>query len=258
MSDLRLLLTQLRYDQRIFWRNPASVFFTVIQPAIFLFIFVSVFGNKTTLVAGHEIKRSTYYVPAILAMAMVSATFFNLTVSLTGMRESGVLKRLRSTPLPPWIFLAGRVGSSLVVAALLAGVLALLGKVVYGVSLPGHTLPGVVLALAAGAAAFACIAFAVTSFVPSVDAAAPIVNVIMLPLLFISGIFIPDSELSPAMHDVASVFPIRHLFQAVLHGFDPASTGSGIRGTDLAVIAAWGAGAFLVAMWRFRWTPAGE
>ena len=119
MSDLALTARQLRYDQKSFWRNPQYVFFTVIQPLIFLFIFVSVFGNKTTLVAGHEIKRSTYYVPAIATLAIMSATFFNLTISLSRLREQGILKRIRSTPLPPDVFLAGRIGTSIAVSALL-------------------------------------------------------------------------------------------------------------------------------------------
>lgn len=258
MTAAAQTLAQLRGDQKIFWRNPMSVFFTVIQPLIFLVIFVSVFGNDTTLVAGHLIKRSTYYVPGILAMAMVTATFFNLTISLTRMRESGILKRLRSTPLPPWMFVAGRVGTSLVVAALLVVLLAGIGRLVYGVALPSHTLPGVVLALVVGACAFSCMAFAITSFVPSVDAAAPIVNVIVLPLLFISGIFIPQDEIPEGMREVAGLFPIKHLFEALLTGFDPATTGSAFSWNDLAVIAAWGLVGLAVALRRFRWTPAAE
>ncbi len=255
MSDAALTLTQLRYDQKSFWRNPQYVFFTVVQPIIFLFIFVSVFGNKTTLVDGHLIKRSTYYVPAILTLAIMSATFFNLTISLTRLRESGILKRVRSTPLPPWVFIVGRVGTSVVVTVLLAVLVVGLGKVVYGVSIPTHTLVGGALTLVLAATALSCLAFAVTPFVPSEDAAAPITNVIMLPLMFISGIFIPSSEIPAAMHDVAEVFPIEHLFNALLRVFDPATRGAGLALGDLAVIAAWGLGGILVSVWRFRWTP---
>jgi ABC-2 type transport system permease protein len=257
MSDLGLTATQLRYDQKIFWRNPMSVFFTVIQPLIFLVIFVSIFGNDTTVVAGHAIKRSTYYVPGILAMAMATSTFFNLTISLTRMREGGVLKRLRGTPLPPWIFLAGRLGTSFVVAGLLVVLLSAVGRVAYGVALPSHTAPGVILALMLAAGSFSCLAFALTAFIPSVDAAPPIINVIILPLLFISGIFIPQDEIPAGMRQVADVFPIKHLFDALLTGFDPATAGRGIRMGDLAVIVAWGLVGLVVALRRFRWTARG-
>jgi ABC-2 type transport system permease protein len=258
VSDFTLTLRQLRYDQKSFWRNPQYVFFTVIQPIIFLFIFVSVFGNKTTLVGGHEIKRSTYYVPAITTLAVMSATFFNLTISLARLREQGILKRIRSTPLPPGMFLAGRIGTSITVSALLVVLLLAIGRLLYGVSIPTHTLPACVLTVFVGAAAFSCLAFAITAFVPSEDAAAPIANVIMLPLMFISGIFIPNSEIPAGMTDVANVFPVKHLFQSLLKVFDPATTGAGFAWGHLAVIAAWGVVGTAVAVWRFRWTPVSQ
>jgi ABC-2 type transport system permease protein len=258
MSDAGLALTQFGSDQRVFWRNPMYVFFTVIQPLIFLVIFVEIFGNDTASVNGSTIKLSTYYVPAIVSMSVVTATFFNLTIALTRMREGGILKRLRGTPLPPRIFLVGRVGTSLVVVALLVVLVTGIGHLAYGVSLPGHTLPGVLLALLVGATAFSCLAFAVTAFVPSVDAAAPIVNVIMLPLLFISGIFIPSDQIPAGMRHDADAFPLKHLFDALLTGFDPATTGSGITWDNLAIITAWGLIGLVVALGRFRWTPHGN
>ncbi len=158
MTDAVLALTQLRYDQKSFWRNPMYVFFTVVQPLIFLVIFVTIFGNTRTEVDGHLIQRSTYYVPGILALGVVSATFFNLTISLTRLRERGILKRVRSTPLPPWMFLAGRVGSAIVVTMLLVILLVGIGATVYGVAVPTSTLPGVLLALVVGAGAMCCLA----------------------------------------------------------------------------------------------------
>jgi ABC-2 type transport system permease protein len=258
MSGARLALLQLRYDQKSFWRNPMYVFFTVIQPIIFLFIFVTVFGNDFTQVNGHIVKRSSYYVPGILALAVVSATFFNLTISLTRMRERGILKRVRSTPLPPWMFLGGRVGSCIVVTALLVVLLVGIGRVGYGVAVPTDTLPGVVIALLVGAASFCCLAFAFTSRVPTEDAAAPMTNAIVLPLLFISGVFIPNEELPASMQHVADVFPIKHLFEALLTGFDPATASPGVDIGHLAVITAWGVAGLLVALLRFGWSPRAE
>jgi len=258
MSGAHLALRQLRYDQKSFWRNPMYVFFTVIQPVIFLFIFVSVFGNDFTMVNGHVIKRSSYYVPGILSLAVVSATFFNLTISLTRLRERGILKRVRSTPLPPWMFLAGRVGSCIVVTALLVVLLVGIGKVAYAVAVPTDTLPGLAIALLVGATSFCCLAFALTSRVPSEDAAAPMTNAIVLPLLFISGVFIPNEELPASMQHVADVFPVKHLFEALLYGFDPAATGPGVDAGHLAVIAAWGVAGLVVALFGFSWTPRSE
>lgn len=141
MTGARLVAHQFRYDQKTFWRDPAAVFFTVALPLIFLFIFVTIFGNDSLQIRGREIKGSTYYLPGIITLALVFATFVNLAISLTSGRERGLLKRVRKTPLPPWAFMAGRIATSIVVTLALTLVLAVLGRLIYGVAIPGSTLP---------------------------------------------------------------------------------------------------------------------
>src|SRR5258708_28900444 len=114
MTGTALVLHQFRYDQRVFWRNPASVFFTVMFPIIFLLLFAGLFGNTEIDALG--VKTSTYYVPGIITLAVVSATLVSLAMNLVVNREAGRLKRLRGTPLPTWAFISGRVGNSIVVS----------------------------------------------------------------------------------------------------------------------------------------------
>ena len=116
--DMSLVLHQFRYDQKAFWRNPASVFFTVAFPVVLLLIFATVFGNQTVDVRG-GIKTTTYYVPAIITLSVISATMQSLAMSLVIAREDGRLKRGRGTPMPPWVFIAGRIGNSIVVALMM-------------------------------------------------------------------------------------------------------------------------------------------
>ena len=115
---MALALHQFRFDQKTFWRNPASVFFTVMLPVIFLLIFATIFGNDRIEELG-GVKTTTYYVPAIITLAVVSATMQSLAISLTVDRENGLLKRARGTPLPSRVFIAGRVGNSIVVSVLM-------------------------------------------------------------------------------------------------------------------------------------------
>src|SRR5260221_35842 len=103
--DMNLVWHQFRYDQKVFWRNPASVFFTVGFPVILLLIFATVFGGQTVDVRG-GIKTTTYYVPAIITLSVISATMQSLAMSLVIAREDGRLKRGRGTPMPPWVFIA--------------------------------------------------------------------------------------------------------------------------------------------------------
>ncbi len=252
---MSLLLHQYRYDQKQFWREPASVFFTAVLPLIFLSLFVAIFGNDNTEVDGHLIRYSTYYLPAILALAIVNATFVNLTIWVTLQRDRGQLKRLRATPIPPWAVLGGRALSALAVAAVMTVAVCAFGAVLYGVALPDNALPGALLALLVSVVSFTALGFAASAFVPSENAAPPIANAIVLPLEFISGIFVPSEQIPDWMLSVASVFPVKPAFDAFLRAFDPATTGAGVEWSDLAVMAAWGVAGALLATRFFRWSP---
>lgn len=255
MSGAGLALHQYRYDQRQFRREPASVFFTAIMPLIFLVLFVAIFGNDTTRIAGATIKTATYYVPAILTLAILNATFVNLTIWLTIARERGQLKRVRATPCPAWVVIAGRMLTAVAIAAVMTVVVCGFGALLYGVDLPGSTLPGAIVALVVGVLALAALGFACASVVPSENAAPPIANVIVLPLEFISGIFVPNDQIPDWMNTLAGWFPVKPLFDAVLTAFNPATTGAGFDFGDLAVVAAWGVAGLGFALVRFRWSP---
>jgi ABC-2 type transport system permease protein len=250
---MNLVLHQFRFDQRVFWRNPASVFFTVLLPLIFLFIFATIFGNEE--IEERSVKTTTYYVPAIISLAVISATTVSLAINLTEDRERGLLKRVRGTPLPTTVFVAGRVGNSLVISLLMVVLVAILGRLVYDVSLPDRTIPAVLLTLTVGAFAFSCLGFALTAMIPSEDAAPAVTNAIMLPLYFVSGVFIPDSEIPSGVLQVADIFPVRHFFEAFFVAWDPNTTGSGFELGHLAIVAAWGVAGLLLALRFFRWEP---
>jgi ABC-2 type transport system permease protein len=252
VKDRRLLMHQARYEIRTFWRDPTAVFFTLALPVVFLVLFVAIFGSQT-LESG--IETSTYYVPGIVALAVVSATFVNLAISLTEQRESGVLKRMRGTPLPPSVFIIGRVTTAVVVGLVMAAVLVAIGRLLYGVEVPGAPLVGFLVALIVGAAAFSCLGIAVTAVVPSEAAAPAVVNAITLPLFFISGIFIPAENIPDWLLAIADVFPVKPFADALLAAFAPRASGFGIAGADLAALAAWGLLGALVAVRAFRWQP---
>jgi len=136
-DNAALVWHQLRFDLLVFWRSPASVFFTVLLPIIFLFIFQGLFGDERIPELG--MKVSTYYVPGILTLAIVSATTQSLAMNLTVDRESGRLKRVRATPLPA-VGVRGRQGrNSFVTCVLMVVVVTAIGAIFYGVDRPTNT-----------------------------------------------------------------------------------------------------------------------
>jgi ABC-2 type transport system permease protein len=255
VSSAALALHQYRYDQRQFWREPASVFFTVALPLIFLFLFTAIFGNDTVTVEGHQIKFSNYYLPGILTLSLVSATFVNLTIWLTIARDRGQLKRVRATPVPAAVIIAGRTLTAVGIAAVMTVLLLVIGALLYGVDPPATTAPAALVTLVIGVVSLSALGFAFAAFVPSENAAPPMANAIVLPLYFISGIFVPADQIPDWMATLAGIFPVKPLFEALLTAFDPNTTGAGFEWGHLAIVAAWGVAGTLVALRCFRWTP---
>jgi ABC-2 type transport system permease protein len=253
MTGAAVVLHQFRFEQKVFWRNRAAVFFTAMLPLIFLFILASIFKN--TEISGLDVKGATYYIPAILTLAVISATTVKLATNLPTEREAGQLKRVRGTPLPPTAFVAGRIGNSLVISVIMVVLVSGIGALLYGVTIPTETLPAMLVTLAVGAFSFSCLGFALAAAIPTAQAAPAVTNATVLPLYFLSGVFIPQDELPNGVLDFASVFPIRPFFQAMFTTWDPHTTGAGFEWGHLAVVAAWGVAGLLIAVRFFRWEP---
>jgi len=251
----RALLVQLRSDLKVFVRNPAALFFTAILPVLFLTMFVAIFGNERAGGEFGDIRVSTLQVPAFIALAVVSASFVSLAMGLTNVRENGVLKRVRGTPAPPWIVFAGRIGTAVVSAVIVTTILCLIGAVAFGVTLPTAKLPGLLVTLFVGAATFCALGIAYTRLIPSEDAAPAMTNAVVLPLYFISGVFVPLSTLPEGLRQVAGFLPVKPFVEALTAAFDPRVHGSGFEGSDLLVLAAWGVAGLLLAIRFFVWTP---
>ena len=253
MNDVRLTLVQLRYVNKAFWRNPAAAFFTFAFPLMFLVIFTALLGHGELRVGGRVVHQSTYYVASMGTYAVISATYTNLSISMAFQRDNGVLKRTDGTPLPATVFFAARVVHALLVSLLLVVITVLFGRLAYQADIPTGTALGQFIAmLAVGAAGFSALGFAVTAIIPNVDAAAPIVNATILPLLFLSGVFIPIGDDSPQwILWVARVFPVRHFAQGMQAGF----LGTAFSWTDVLVVGAWGAAGLLLAVRFFSWEP---
>jgi ABC-2 type transport system permease protein len=250
-----MFLVQLRCDLKVFVRNPAALFFSAILPVIFLTMFVSIFGNERAGGEYGNVRVSTLQVPAFIALAVVSASFVGLAMGLVSLRENGVLKRIRGTPAPAWIVFAGRIGTAFVSATIVTAILCAIGGLLFGVRLPTTTLPGLVAALAVGSASFCALGIAYTRLIPGEDAGPAMTNAVVLPLYFISGVFVPVSELPEGLRTVAGFLPVKPFVDALTVAFDPRTTGAGLAGGDLAVLAAWGVAGLLFAVRFFLWTP---
>ena len=252
-GPLALLAHQVRYDVRASLRNPRARFFTFFFPVVLLVIFTGVFGHGTTTIDGARVKLSHFYVPGILAMSIVVAAYANLVVSIAALRESGVLKRRRATPVPPTLLIAGQALSTLVIVGIMATILLVIGKVAYGVGMAPAALAALACTTVVATLTFACIGYAVSGLIGSPDAAQPIVQATTMPLWFLSGVFIPTANLSSTLRSVGSLFPVEHLAASLQLASVHTSFGRALSVDDLLVLAAWGLAAAAFAAWRFSW-----
>ena len=255
MSDLKLALRQVWYINKAFVRNPAAMFFTLIFPLMFLVIFSVVFGNGSFRVSpGHIVRVATFYVPSIAAFSVINACYTNIAMSLSFSRDSGALKRIHGSPLPVWSYMFARILHALVMAIVLVVLCAAFGALFYGATLPTDTLPAFGLTLLVGAAAFSALGVAVTSLIPNADAAPAIVNGTILPLLFISNVFIPLENPSGFIDVAGKIFPVRHFADALVGSFFQLS-GPALQVNDLLVIGLWGVAGVVLGIRFFQWEP---
>ena len=233
MSAAALALKQFGYENKAFWRNPAAAFFTFVFPLMFLVLFNGIFGH------------SQFFVPAIAAFSVITACFTNIAMGVTIARDQGVLKRIRGTPLPALSYLIGRVLHAVFIAVILVVIVTIVGIVFYDVDLP-DSLGRLALTLAVGAATFCSLGLAITAAIPNEEAAPAIVNAAVLPLSFVSDIFVDSAGAPEWMQTLGDIFPIKHFAQAMLASFDPAFREW--SETHLVVMAAWGLGALILAL----------
>ncbi len=255
MNDLQLALRQVLYINKAFVRNPASAFFTLVFPLMFLVIFSVIFGSGTIEVArGVKVNVATFYVPAISAFSVITACYTNIAIGLTFARDSGGLKRIHGSPLPVWAYMFARIAHAVLIAILLVAICSAFGAIFYHATLPTGTLPAFALTLVVGAASFSALGVAVTTVIPNADASPAVVNASILPLLFISNVFIPLQN-PPAWLDLVSkIFPIRHFADSLVGSFFQLS-GSGLYTNDLLVVGVWGIAGLVIAVRFFDWEP---
>jgi ABC-2 type transport system permease protein len=253
MSDVALVATQLRYEQKSYWRNPGAAFFTFAFPLVLFFVLVSTAGSQRDSDLG-GVKLAQYYTPSILGFAVMSACFLSITMGLVRQREDGVLKRMRGTPLPAWALIGGIIGSAIVVTILLTTLCIVFGIVAFGVSLPAsHILP-VIVTIAVAAFTFCALGIAVSSLIPNVDAGPAIINLPYFVMVFISGTYFP---ISGTLAHIAGWLPLRPFIVAMYyHAFNPLTAhGSGWAPHELGSLALWGVGSTIFAVRTFRWVP---
>jgi ABC-2 type transport system permease protein len=246
---MRLLLHQFRAEQKLFWRSRELAFFTFLLPIIFYLMLASAYGDdEIEGVSGYQ-----YLLGGMIGYGAAATTFAGLALLLVIRRESGVLKRLRATPLPATTYIAAVLASIIVIFLLEAAILIALGRFAFDVPVP-DAIPSLVVVLLVGAGSFAALGVGLTALIRSAEGSSAVVNALYLPVSFISGAFFSERTFPEILRLLGEALPLSHLIRLtrdVIVFDDPAWEHLG----DLAVVAGWGAIGVVLAIRGFRWEP---
>jgi ABC-2 type transport system permease protein len=246
-----LLLHQFRVEQKLYWRSRELAFFTFIFPLVIFVLLGSVYGDDPIEEEG--VSGSEYLLAGLLGYGVAATAFAGLAILVVIRRESGVLKRLRGTPLPASAYVLAALGSTVVVFLVEAVALMLLARLMFDVPFPRQPV-SVALGLLLGAVAFAALGVALTTFIRSAEGASAVISAIYLPMAFLAGSFWTTAAYPPVLEAIANVLPLTyfiHLMRDIILRQEQIWT----NGTDVAVVAAWGLVGLAVAAIRFRWEP---
>jgi ABC-2 type transport system permease protein len=246
---VRLLLHELKTEQVLFWRNREAAFFTFFLPVIFFLVFGSIYGNDT--ISG--IRGAPFLEAGMIGYGVASTAFAGLAITMVIRRESGVLKRIRATPLPPSTYLLAVLVSTFVTFLVEAVLLIALGRILFSVGLPTRPL-SLLAALLIGAAAFAAMGLGLTSVVRSAEGSSAVVNFVYLPMAIISGTFFSPNKYPAFLRAIADVLPLTYFTRLtrdvmVRHHHLWSETGS------IGVVLLWGVIGIVAAIHGFRWQP---
>ena len=240
---LALAWRQYRLERRLFWRNPSAAFFNFLLPLLFLGFFGAIFhGNQ------HDLN---VIVPGIAGMSVMSTTFSALAFNMTFLREQGVLKRMRGTPMPSGSYLLGIAANAITNTAVQIAIITVAGRVFFGTGWP-RDWAELVLFVAAGVLCFASLGVALSHAIPNFDSAPAYVNAVFLPVIFISGVFYDAAKAPGFLRGIAQALPLKHVIDG-LSGAMVTGKGIGAHLTALGVIAAWSALGVALAIRGFSW-----
>jgi len=240
---IRTAWRQYRLERRMFWRNTSAAFFNFGLPLLFLALFGSIYSDKQA--------DLDVIVPGIAAMAVMSTTFTAIAMNLTMLRETGILKRVRGTPMPASAYLAGLAGHAITNTALQVLIIVTAGKLFFNTGWPADPV-ALVLFVVLGAACFAALGVALSHTIPNFEAAPALINAVFLPTIIISGVFYDADNAPTILREIAQVLPLKHLIDglsgAMIHG-----RGLGDNVGALVVLALWGTFGAVFAVRGFRW-----
>jgi ABC-2 type transport system permease protein len=248
---MRLFLHEVRTAQLLFWRNREAAFFTFLLPIIFFLVFGSIYGNS--VITKEHIRAAPFLEAGMIGYGVASTAFAGLAITMVIRRESGVLKRIRATPLPPSTYLLAVLVSTFIVFLIEASLIIAIGRLFFSVPFPNRPL-SLLAALALGTLAFAAMGLGLTGYIRSAEGSSAVVNFIYLPMAIISGTFFTPKAYPGFLQAIANVLPLTY-FTEVMRNLIVRHHHLWTELGAMSIVLLWGVIGLIAALRGFRWEP---
>jgi ABC-2 type transport system permease protein len=248
---MSLFFHEVKTEQLLFWRNRESAFFTFLLPVIFFLVFGSIYGDST--ITKEHLRAAPFLEAGMIGYGVASTAFAGLAITMVIRRESGVLKRIRATPLPPATYLLAVLVSTFIVFLIETALIIAIGRLLFSVEIPDRPF-SLLIALVIGSAAFAAMGLGLTSAVRSSEGSSAVVNFVYLPMAIISGTFFTPKEYPGFLRAIADVLPLTY-FTKLTRNVMVRHEHIWTQGSSLAAVLLWGAIGLVAALRGFRWQP---
>jgi ABC-2 type transport system permease protein len=257
-GPVALGLRQGRLEIKQFVRSRESVVFTMLFPVLMIVIFASIFTWDIT----PGVKFTQYFVTGMIATGLMTVGFQSLAIQIPMERDKGVLKRLRGTPMPKWVYFAGKAIMVLAIGIAETVLLLAVSAALFGLTLPATAERWLTFGWVSVLGVTACTlcGIAISSLARTARSGPAVVTPIALVLQFISGVFFVFTDLPSWMQHVAAIFPLKWMCQGLRSVFLPESFGAVEPGGSFElgrvalVLAAWCVIGLILCLTTFRWT----
>jgi ABC-2 type transport system permease protein len=246
---MKSLVKMTWVEAKLFLREPIGAFFTLVFPLMMLFLFGSIYGNTPTPIFNNR-GTIDISIPAYTAMIIATTGLMSLTITLAANRENGVLRRLRTTPVSPFVILAAQVVVMFVMTSLGMLLLILAGKLVYHMRFEGNVL-SVIAGFILCCLSFYSLGFILASLMPTARTAQVVGMVLLYPMLFLSGAGFPSELLPATIKKVATFLPLTYVVN-LLRGLWIGEAWSQ-HVNDVIVLAAMMVVGVVISFKTFRW-----
>ena len=223
-----MLWRQTRHELTALRRTPITLILSIGLPLLFFVLLSALIGNEVVDERG-GVRVVQFLAPGMAAFGVVMATFSFLAIGLAEARSTGVVKRQSGAPVPRWVLIGGRMGAALLLGLTSTALVLAAGVAFYDLQMPSRSVLAIIVTLVLASACFSALGLALAMALPTMELTIAVSNGIVIPLAFLSDMFMMTGQMPDWLATIGWLFPLKHLTARVRRRPQPLPLGLRLR-----------------------------